>query len=490
MGSCSPRDKKNNLPGSAVSQVSAPTKNTDIEIAARYLDSLVKDTCFRNAGIGILVADMTTGKERILISCNADMSLVPASVLKIFTTATALELLGGSKSFGTLLQYSGQITGRTLAGNLYIRGGGDPAFEPERAFDRWANAVRELDIDTINGNIIGDARIFDRFPIPLTWTWGELNSAYGAAASGLTISGNVYELRARVNTRDPYRPGPGQLEPYIANLVFHNHVSEADIAEESYYITGDPYGYEKHIEGWVPEGEKEFSCFGALPDPPAAAASLFLERLIQKGIYVTGGCYNYTRITDTSVQKTLAEKRISFGSSFSPGVATLVHIANQESNNLYAEHLIKHIGLTRFHSGSDDSGARAMAEFWKSKGMDTGGLYLFDGCGISRYNGITARQLVFVLQYMRKSPYADVFYNSLPLAGVTGTLRKMFNGTLAEGNLRAKTGTMSRVKSLTGYMRTKNNKNFVFAILLNNFNTSQQEVKQKLEKFFNGLMTL
>jgi D-alanyl-D-alanine carboxypeptidase/D-alanyl-D-alanine-endopeptidase (penicillin-binding protein 4) len=490
VGSCSTGDKKNNTSQSSGKSTIVTRKVSDIELALQYLDSLVKDTCFRNAGMGILVTDMTTGKTRSLVSYNADMSLVPASVMKIFTTATALEVLGGNKSFGTILQYSGQITGRTLAGNLYIKGGGDPTFYPERAFDRWVTAVRELDIDTINGNIIGDARIFDRFPIPLTWTWGELNSSYGAAASGLSISGNVYELKASLYNRDPYLPGAGRLQPYMSDFIFHNHVREADIAEESFYITGDPYGYEKHIEGWVPKGEREFSCFGSLPDPPAAAASLFLDRLIKKGIYVTGKYYNLSRISDTTVLKTLEDKRISLGSSFSPGVATLVHIANQESNNLYAEHQIKPIGLNRYHNGSDDSGARAITEFWKSKGMDTGGLYIFDGCGISRYNGITARQLVFVLQYMRKSPYSDVFYNSLPLAGVTGTLRTMFNGTPAEGNLRAKTGTMSRVKSLTGYMRTKTNKSIVFAIILNNFNTSQAEIKQKLEKFLNGLMTL
>jgi len=488
--SCSTGDKKSETLTSPGRLTRESPQKSDVEIAALYLDTLIRDSCFRNSGIGILVTDFTALQPRTLISHNADLSLVPASVLKIFTTATALELLGGVKSFGTMLQYSGQISGRVLYGNLFIKGGGDPTFSPERAFNRWADAVKALDIDTIKGNIIGDGRIFDRFPIPSTWTWGEINSSYAAAASGLSISGNMYQLSAHIHTKDPYAPTSNHLQPYLSDLVFHNYVREADIAEESIYLSGDPYGNEKYILGWVPKGEKEFSCFGAIPDPPAATAALFFNLLMKKGIYITGKAWNYTRVNDTATLKTLADDRMPLGSSFSPGVATLVHIANQESNNLYAEHLLKHIGLKRFHNGSDDSGVRAVTEFWKDKGMDTGGFYIFDGCGISRYNALTSRQLVFVLQYMRKSAYSDAFYNSLPLAGVTGTLRKMFNDTPAQGNLRAKTGTMSRVKSLAGYMSTKNRKNLVFSIIINNFSTSQTEVKQKLERFINGLMTL
>jgi D-alanyl-D-alanine carboxypeptidase/D-alanyl-D-alanine-endopeptidase (penicillin-binding protein 4) len=122
--------------------------------------------------------------------------------------------------------------------------------------------------------------------------------------------------------------------------------------------------------------------------------------------------------------------------------------------------------------------------------MDTGGLYMFDGCGISRYNAVTARQLLFILEYMKKSPYFQVFYNSLPLAGVTGTLRNSFKETPAEGNLRAKTGTMSRVKSLAGYLRTETNKTIGFAIIINNYNCTTEELKEKLEHLFIHLMKL
>lgn len=481
---------KKQEPGRDVAVKIQSKKTSDSLTARQLLDSLVNDSVFRNSGIGILVSEVTSHSGHVMVACNPDLSLVPASVLKIFTTATALEILGGSKSFGTHLQYSGQVEGRILHGNLYIRGGGDPTFTIERSFNRWIEALAALGIDTVEGNIIGDARIFGRFPIPSTWTWGELNSSYAAPPSGLTINDNVYEVKSRLKNERGQAMAGDPLQAYLAHFLFHNRVTESGNGSGDIYVTGNPFDTEKYLEGTVAKGVKDFSVFGAMPDPPLAAATVFHQRLESKGIHVTGQPYNYSNIRDTAVLRTLTDQRTQIGSGFSPGVATLVHTANQESNNLYAEHLIKHIGLNRFHNGSDEAGARAIAEFWKTKGMDTGGLYLFDGCGISRYNGVTARQLVFVLHAMQRSAYAEVFYNSLPLAGVTGTLRNAFRDSPGEGHLRAKTGTMSRVKSLAGYMHTRSNRTFIFAILLNNFSAPQSDIRQKVEKFLNGLILL
>ncbi len=450
--------------------------------------SFAGDSCFRNAGIGLFMVEISPGKPKVIANINADLSLVPASVIKILTTATALEVIGGSKSFSTSLQYSGQITGRVLKGDLFIRGGGDPTFTAGKSFSRWADAVKELGIDTINGNVFGDARIFERFYIPLTWTWGELNSAYCAAASGLSFEGNIYAVNSDIQRKSPYIPLQGQMNPYIPEMQFQNLVYAADITEDNLYASGDPYGNNKHILGGLPKGKNSFTYQGTIPDPPATACYAFISALKQKGIYVTGKAVNLVHFSDSAGMEKIRGERISIGHAFSPSVATLVNITNQQSNNFFAEHLIKHLGLNKYHNGSDDGGARAIIEFWKNQGMDTGGLFIYDGCGISRYNSLTARQLVFVLEHMQKSPYFSVFYNSLPLAGVSGTLRKMFKETPVEGNLRAKTGTMSRVKSLAGYVRTKHNKTMAFAIIINNFNCSQQDVKARLENFISRIV--
>jgi D-alanyl-D-alanine carboxypeptidase/D-alanyl-D-alanine-endopeptidase (penicillin-binding protein 4) len=167
---------------------------------------------------------------------------------------------------------------------------------------------------------------------------------------------------------------------------------------------------------------------------------------------------------------------------FSPPVSTLVNLTNQHSINLYAEHLMKLLALQKLHNGSPEAGCKAVLDFWKEKNIDTRGLFIYDGCGISRYNGVTAKQLASVLLYMTRSDNFVTFYNSLPLAGETGTLANMFQGTRAQGNLRAKSGTMSRVKSYCGYLRTVSGKRIIFAFIVNNFTCTQEEIKEKLEK--------
>jgi len=487
--SCKPDGKRKTEVKSADSSLIVKKKEA-LTLFIESADSLIKDSTLRNAGIGMLFLDLTLPKTRSLFSFNSDLSLVPASVIKVLTTSTALEVFGANKSFGTTLQYNGEITGRTLKGNLFIKGGGDPTFAPEKAFSRWTASVKELGIDTIDGNIIGDGNIFQRFPIPYTWSWGELNSAYGAAASGLSIYGNIYEIKFNSNFRGPYSVSAGRLQPFIPELKVYNLTTEANIPEENIFIIGDPLGYVKYIQGWIPKGKKEILCYAPIPNPPETAAAEFYKHLEKNGIYVTGRAADLENLRDTSKLKTFEGSRTNIGFSFSPSIGTLVSITNQESNNLFAEHLIKHLGLAKYHNGSDESGAHAISEFWKARGMDTGGLYIFDGCGISRYNAVTVRQLVFVLQTMKRSPYFDIFYNSLPLAGTTGTLRNKFKETAVEGHLRAKTGTMSRVKSLAGYLRTNSNKTIGFAIIINNYNCSVDEINKKLERLFLPLMKL
>ena len=486
--SCKP-DVKGKSTTKAADSASVAEKPKDaLTLFTDSADSLIRDTTLRNAGVGMLFLDLTLSQPRSLFSHNVDLSLVPASVIKLLTTSTALELFGSNKSFGTALQYNGEIIGRTLKGNLFIKGGGDPTFTPEKAFNRWTALIKELGIDTIDGYIIGDANIFQRFPIPYTWTWGELNTAYGTAASGLSIYSNVYEIRFNSDFRGPYAVSTGRLKPDTSKLQVYNLTTEADIPEENIFIIGDPLGNIRYIQGWIPKGKKEISTYAPIPNPPETAAAEFSRHLAMNRIFVTGRAVNLENLRDTSKLKTFEGNRTNIGFAFSPSVGNLVTVINQESNNFFAEHLIKHIGLAKYHNGSDESGATAIAEFWKTKGMDTGGLYIFDGCGISRYNAVTVRQLVFILQHMRRSPWYDVFYNSLPLAGTTGTLRNKFRETPMEGQLRAKTGTISRVRSLAGYLRTNTNKTIAFAIIINNFNCPVDDLNKKLEQIFIPLM--
>lgn len=445
------------------------------------LDKLKKDTSMRNASFSYLINDYTTGKPILLTSFNADMSLVPASVLKLVTTAAALEILGEKRLFRTSLQYDGTIENNILKGNLFIVGGGDPTFGSPATFERWTKALKELEVDSITGSIIGDPTIFSPFTIPLTWAWGELLLPYCAPASGLDYNGNLFQATARKARKGKFKPAPEDIVPEIPGLVVENDVEETGVAPAETFLLGYPVDHTISVQGTADKENDFFPYSGVIPDPAVVAANELKKNLALAGIGVGGQAVNI-EFADSALISSFQKVRQEIATAYSPSVATLVNLTNINSNNFIAEHLSKQIGLSKFHSGDSESGSKAILQFWKSKGIDMEGMFLFDGCGVSRYNAVTSRQLAGLLYYMTTSPSFSTFYNSLPLAGVSGTLAKYMKGTSAEGNIRAKTGSISRVKSFAGYVRTVSGKRLLFSLLVNNFTCSGPDMVLKLEK--------
>jgi D-alanyl-D-alanine carboxypeptidase/D-alanyl-D-alanine-endopeptidase (penicillin-binding protein 4) len=176
-----------------------------------------------------------------------------------------------------------------------------------------------------------------------------------------------------------------------------------------------------------------------------------------------------------------SKDRKTIDTTYSPILKDIISRANKKSVNLLAEHLLLALRVPKDTSGSTRSSVNTLKAFWKSKGMDTDGLFMKDGSGLSRYDAVTPRQLVFILKYMKtKSQYFNSFYESLSIAGVDGTLRNIGLGTNAENNLRAKSGTIENVKSYSGYVTTKSGNMLAFAVIVNNFNCSSSEVSAKM----------
>jgi D-alanyl-D-alanine carboxypeptidase/D-alanyl-D-alanine-endopeptidase (penicillin-binding protein 4) len=463
------------------STVAPAKKLTAMDTLLADLEILKKDTSLRHASLSYVINDYSTGKPVLVTSSNPDLSLVPASVIKVLTTAAALEILGEGRSFRTALQYDGKIENRVLQGNLYIKGGGDPTFGSPATLDRWGKSVKDLGIDSITGSVIGDPTIFNHFTIPATWTWGELLLPYCAPASGLTYSGNVFQGKGSKAKKGKYKPAEQDIQPEIPGLEVENDIADAEDAPAETFLQGNPTALRMSIQGTVDKGNVFFPYSGVIPDPALTVANDLKKKLNVLGIRIAGPAVDIEN-ADSTVLSGIQKERKEIAAAFSPSVGALVTLTNLHSNNLFAEHLSKHIGLSRFHSGHSESGCKAVLQFWKSKGIDTDGMFLYDGCGVSRYDGITSRQLADMLYYMTTSPAFTTFYNSLPLAGVSGTLAKYMKGTKAEGNLRAKTGSISRVKSYAGYVRTASGKRFIFSILVNNFTCSGPEMVKKLEK--------
>lgn len=473
-------DKKNYIDTLSVTSDSA--KAPLIDSLDWEIKQLINDSALKHASIGIIIAEDSI--ENVLYEFNPNISLVPASVLKLLPTATALELLGGGMSFKTTLQYNGYIEGRVLKGNIIIKGGGDPTLgrsEASSIVSRWGNAVKKLGIDSITGRIIGDASLYeDELACP-TWSIGEAANSYCQGASGLTFYENSFELRFNAANKGTFWSTPSNMKPYVPGVRFNNFSQSAGVSQLETYFIGIPYCNEFEIQGFHPSGQGSSLMVGTLPDPALAAAYQLNQWLNRNGVKVNDTATTIREIK--LLHKELPGERKDIYSSFSPKLYSIISETNLISRNLFAEQILKHLGLRRSGIGNRQSGLNAIVGYWSSKKMDTDGLFLHDGSGISRYNGITVYQLGFVLSYMKNySKHYEAFKNTLPEAGKTGTMRRIGINTLAEGRVFAKSGTMSRVCSYAGYVTTVKGKTLIFAFISNNFTCSFAEIKDKYEK--------
>ncbi|MDG1475809.1 MAG: D-alanyl-D-alanine carboxypeptidase/D-alanyl-D-alanine-endopeptidase [Vicingaceae bacterium] len=458
------------------------------------LKSLVADEDLKNASISFYALDVDSNK--MIGGISSSRSLVPASTMKLVTTATALEILGPNKRFPTRIKYTGKIDSNcVLNGNIYIDGGGDPCLGSDRFkrqygnfINKWATAILNLGIDSINGRVIADATIFDEQMIPATWIWADLGNYYGAGPSGLSI----YENKCKVEFSSLGKGDSTEITcvyPYIPNLKFENGVKGMITHKDLSYIFGAPYQESRIVKGGIPTNKENFMVKGSVPDPAYLTAFELDMELRGLGIKLANPSTTIRRLKNDEVVISKEKKRTIL-TTWSPKLIDIITLTNMHSINLYAEHLMNQIGLNRYGSGDVGSGTQATTLFWKQKELDVDGFYVNDGSGLSRFNGVTAKQLVGILKYMNESKYKDLFFKSLPVSGKSGTMRNFAKGTVAHGKISAKSGTMTRVKSYAGYVTAKNKHRIAFAIIANNYNCTSFEMKKKMEKIIIKLAEL
>ncbi len=471
----------------------APTQSFDMQ---EKILEFTKQKGLKNASIGFLLIDLKTGKE--IARLNPDMSLSPASTMKLFSTATAIEVLGENHKFETIIQYDGIIKEGVLYGNIYIKGGGDPVLGSKR-FSKyynnpffvaeWAKAVKNLGITKIEGAVIGDAQYFSTNIIPRLRAWEDMANYYGIGACGLSIYDDLYKLSLKSGYNAGDTTYVQEIEPEIPGLSFENHVKASNSRRDEAFIFGEPYNYQRVIRGTIPKASSNFTIKGALPDP-AHFAALELEKYLNSiNIELTKPV---TTIRRLSLEKKYKHtKRKDIYTTFSPKLSEIIHTTNKISYNLYPEHLIVHVGKKLLGTNDNEMGTKAIKQFWTRKGMDTEGMFIYDGSGLTRYNFITARQLTFLLKYMKnKGKYYENFNNSLPVAGKSGTLRRLCKGTNAQGNVRAKSGSISKVRAYSGYVSSLSGEEMAFAIMVNNYTCKDSQMRKMLEKLMINMADL
>ena len=449
---------------------------------------------FKTAGFAFYAVDMQSGETIALL--NPDMTLKPASTLKLLTTATALELLGPDFQFETKLEYSGEIdtASHVLRGDIIIEGGGDPTLGSkyfETTSDRhflseWAEALKSLGIDSLSGRVIGDAGVFSRDIVPPTWSWQNMGNYFGAGPCGLSVFDNYYTVFFNTNGKVGDTAEIAGIQPGYLQLRFDNAVSGDSISYDNANIFGAPYSKRRYMRGQLPLNRQHFGVKGSLPDPALAAALALDSTLNKEGLLSGEEATTIRRLQ--SKNHPIPKTGTKLFTTYSPVLSEIIAQTNIHSINLFAEHCLMAAGIKLGAAAETPVAVDSVISFWTKKGMDTRGMSLNDGSGLSQYNAVSPRQMVFLLKYMKQnSENFHVFYNSIAIAGETGTIKNMFKGSIAEGNLRAKSGTISRSKAYAGYVTSKSGREIAFSMVVNNFSCTSSEARAKLEQLMIAL---
>jgi D-alanyl-D-alanine carboxypeptidase/D-alanyl-D-alanine-endopeptidase (penicillin-binding protein 4) len=450
----------------------------------KALNLLLTDSSMISSSISICIRNTVNGET--VFEFHPGESLIPASVLKLVTSSAALELLGPEYCFRTKIGYTGNLNKRTgrLTGDIIIKGGGDPALGSEYFKDHyrnflknWITEIGKLGIHKIEGRIIVDDSWYDYQPVPAKWLWEDIGNYYGAGAYGLSIFDNKFEIHLKTS-------GNGTL-PEITGIVpdqcrheLSNQLIASDNTDKDGYVFSTPYNDYGWLAGSIPVDREDFVLKASITDPPLLIAEIFDSMLDSAGIAVSGGP------STTRIEKKLgSDEQVIFAEVISPPLRDIIEVLNHESVNLFAEHVLKEIGKIYNNKGTTEAGIEVLYRFLKNSGVNSAGMFLEDGSGMSPMDALTSRGLTEILLFMKnKAKYFSDFYNSLPDAGKEGTLKNYFKNPVFDSNLKAKSGSMTRVRSYAGYFKTMSGNEMAFSILVNNYSGPSQRIVAGIEE--------
>jgi D-alanyl-D-alanine carboxypeptidase/D-alanyl-D-alanine-endopeptidase (penicillin-binding protein 4) len=408
----------------------------------------------------------------VLYQLDAERLVMPASNMKIVTLAAAAELLGWDYRFTTVLESDAPIVDGVLDGDLFVRGTGDPTIavrngRAEAVLGDWANALREAGIFRIRGRIVGDDQAFDDEWLGAGWSWDYLQYGYAAPVGALQFDENI----ARLTITPASMPGapPALTLPPGTGLTIENR-ARTDPAG-----SGDSIDYRRRLDrpvlevtGGIEAGSPPVTRPVAVVNPTLFFAHSLREGLIARGIAVDGDAADQDDIAAELLGRQTTRRPLA--STSSPSLRDMAAVLMKVSQNLYAETLMKAVGALEGGLGTM-AGARAriggLLTTWE---VPADSCVVSDGSGLSRYNYLTARALTTILGRMyRDERDREAFMSSLPVAGRDGTLASRMRRTRAEGNAAAKTGSISNVRALSGYVRTRDGEMLAFSIVANDF---------------------
>ncbi len=428
------------------------------------LEQLLADPALNGATVSLMVRDVRSGST--LYQHNPRTRLIPASNLKLLTTAAAMDVLGPQYRFSTQLLSNGAQQGERLTGNLYLKGLGDPTLQ-FADYQALAAQLASQGVRQIQGDLVFDDTFFDVERLGVDWAQDDESTYYGAQISALTVSPNTdFDAGTLlVTARAPLAPG----QP--VSVAVSPSTDYVQLSNRAVSGPGNSYGITRQhgtnllqLTGALAPG-KQSRQWVSVWEPTQLVANLFEQALAQQGIQVLGR--RVISGASPATARVLAEHR-------SAPLQALITPLLKLSNNNMSEALLKAMGRKASNAGTAQAGVAAVAAFLQRQGIDPSTLIQVDGSGLSRRNLVSSQTLTDLLLASARQPWFNAWYAALPIAGNSermtgGSLRYRLRGTAAENNLHAKTGSMAGVSSLSGYITDAGGRRLVFSMVSNNY---------------------
>lgn len=435
------------------------------------MNRVEKDSSMRHAVVSLCLLDARTGD--VLFERNSQVGLAPASCQKLFTSVAALDLLGPAYRYVTRLGYRGKITGGLLHGDLVLGGSGDPTLGSWRfdstkeqvVLERWMRAIRNAGITSYDGSILGDDGSWGTDGVPNGWIWEDIGNYYGAGAWALNWHENQYDVRLQAGgaVGDPVTiVNQSDLEKTLNSRWVNELKTGPAGSGDNAYIFLPPHGNIAFVRGTAPLQKEETVISGSMPWPAWKVSIQLGEVLEKQGVLHTG--FPIEQLPTASFMETSMSPDRWIGESVSPPLDSINYWFLRRSINLYGEALIKTLALEKTGTASTERGVAVLQDFWSQRGIDREALHIIDGSGLSPQNRVTTDALAHVLQYARSRPWYPSFYNSLPV----------FNG------MHMKSGSIGGARSFSGYQTSADGKEYVFSIIVNNYDGSSAVAVRRL----------
>jgi serine-type D-Ala-D-Ala carboxypeptidase/endopeptidase (penicillin-binding protein 4) len=476
-----------------------PQEPKPVDATGRFAvraDSLLGAPPVSKGEWGLLIVDAANGE--VLYEKNAASYFVPASNMKLLTTALALDKLGLNYRFRTTIETDGALSpAGVLWGNLILVGRGDPNLSnrkfpfdtkeefdgpPERVLAELADQLVARGLKEISGDIVGDDSYFPRERYPDGWEIDDIVWEYGAAISAIVVDDNTVTL-----TLIPGEKAGDSvstlLEPSTPDFTVKNQVTTSGAKDKpDLRLTREPGAPTIQVTGTLPAKSEPRKLVLAIEEPAQHAATLLAQLLAQRGVKFTGEIRAQHDADRAESSRTVLAEHLSLP------LGDTVKLVNKISQNLHTEVLLRVAARQQGVWATPEDLLKFPVEFYSRAGIADDDVIQTDGSGLSRHDMVTPRALVALLQFAQKQPWFAAYYSSLPVSGIDGTLNDHMKNSPITGRIHAKTGSVSHVRTLSGYADTPGGRHLIFSFLSNNQGGKNHETYDALESLCEAMI--